>query len=146
MKRMRPLVVALAAATLAACAQSPQAAGPTPSPAPAPSPAATPAPAPAPQPTSAVGVYDFSLSAEGQEVQGTVTITQDGDRYGGTIETSATPTIPISSVAVEGQVVTVSASSPDGEAVLTFRMNGLDFTGSWAYGGMSGPLQGRKRG
>ena len=74
-----------------------------------------------------------------------VTVTMANGRAGGTIATSATPEIPIRSVTVEGQKVTVSAESPDGDAVLEFNMSGQDFTGTWWFGGQTGSLTGRKR-
>ena len=63
----------------------------------------------------------------------------------GTIATSATPEVPISNAIVEGQKVTVTAASPDGDIVLEFNMSGQDFSGTWWYGGESGSLTGRKR-
>ena len=152
MLRMRHLVAPLLAALVAACAQSPQAAPaptPTPSPsagAPTPAPAPTPTPAPTPAPTSAAGLYDFTTVVQGDQVTGTITIVADGDRYSGTIATSATPEIPICSVTMEGQVITVTATSPDGEVVMQLTMQGQEFTGTWSYAGQSGTMTGRKRG
>ncbi len=139
----RSLALPVVAVLLAACASSPQAA---PRATPAPSPQATaPAPAPAPAPVSAAGVYDFSTNVQGMTVTGVVTVTMTDGRAGGTIATSATPEVPIKSVTVEGQKVTVVADSPDGAVSLEFNMNGQDFTGTWWYGGESGSLTGRKR-
>ena len=152
MLRMRHLAAPLLAALVAACAQSPQAAPaptPTPSPsagAPTPAPTPTPTPAPTPTPTSAAGLYDFTTVVQGDQVTGTITIVADGDRYSGTIATSATPEIPISSVTMEGQVITVTATSPDGEVVMQLTMQGQEFTGTWSYAGQSGTMTGRKRG
>ena len=153
--RLRTLVAPLAAVALAACAQSPQAApspsptpapstaGPTPAPAPAPTPTPTPAPAPAP---SAAGAYDFSTTVQGQQVTGTITIVDEGGRLGGTIVTSATPELAIKAVMVNGNVITVTGDTPDGEVAMEMTMNGADFTGTWSYGGQSGSMSGRKRG
>jgi len=141
---MRLRFAPLAAALLAACAQSPQAApGPAPSPAPA---VSAPAPTPAPAPASAAGLYDFTTVVQGDQVTGTITIVAEGDRYSGTIATSATPEIPISSVTMEGQVINVTATSPDGEVVMQLTMQGQEFTGTWSYAGQSGTMTGRKRG
>lgn len=139
-----PLVGSVAALLLAACASSPQAA---PASTPAPQPAAAAAPA-APAPTaaaSAAGVYDFTTNVQGMAVTGVVTVTMANGRAGGTIATSATPEIPIRSVTVEGQKVTVGADSPDGEVTLEFTMAGQEFTGTWWYAGQSGSMTGRKR-
>ena len=148
----RSLALPVVAVLLAACASSPQAASPSPAPAPAPStqaaPAPTPAPAPAPTPAtpaSAAGIYDFSTTVQGTTVTGVVTVTMSDGRAGGTVATSATPEVPIKAVTVEGQKVTITADSPDGEVVLEFNMSGQDFSGTWWYGGQSGALTGRKR-
>jgi hypothetical protein len=141
----RSLVRPAVALLLAACASSPQAAPPTPAPAPSPAAAPAPAPAPAPAAASAAGIYDFTTSVQGTAVSGVVTVTMANGRAGGTIATSATPEIPIKAVTVEGPKVTVTADSPDGEAVLEFTMNGQDFSGTWWFGGQSGSLTGRKR-
>lgn len=134
---------------LAACASSPQAApaGPMASPQPA---AAATAPPPAPTsmpatPASAVGVYDFTTNVQGMAVTGVVTITSQGGAVGGTIATSATPDVPIKTVAVDGQKITVAADSPDGEVTIEMTMDGQEFTGQWWYAGQSGSLRGRKR-
>jgi hypothetical protein len=153
MLRMRHLAAPLLAALVAACAQSPQAA-PAPAPTPSPSagapttpaPAPAPAPTPAPAPASAAGLYDFTTVVQGDQVTGTITIVAEGDRYSGTIATSATPEIPISSVTMEGQVINVTATSPDGEVVMQLTMQGQEFTGTWSYAGQSGTMTGRKRG
>lgn len=141
----RSLVRPLVALLLAACASSPQAAPASPATAAAASAAATPAPAPTPAAASAAGIYDFTTTVQGATVSGVVTVTMANGRAGGTIATSATPEIPIRSVTVEGQKVTVSAESPDGDAVLEFNMSGQDFTGTWWFGGQTGSLTGRKR-
>ena len=142
--RMRTLSALVATLALAACAQSPQA-SPTTQPAPAatPSPRTTPPPTPA---ATAAGVYDFSTVVQGQEVTGTVTITGSPGSYGGSIVTTATPEIPIKSVTMEGQSITVTADTPDGEVVFQMAMEGMDFSGSWSYAGMAGTMRGRKRG
>ena len=146
----RSLLAPSLAILLAACASSPQAAPPaataTPQPAVAAAPPASPAPAPTPpSAASAAGVYDFRTSVQGMEVTGVVTVTMTNGTAGGTISTSATPDVPIRSVTVDGQTVTVSADSPDGDVTLAFVMSGQDFTGTWWYGGQSGSLSGRKR-
>ena len=144
--RMRTLSALVATLALAACAQSPQA-SPTsqPTPAATPTPRTTPPPAPTPAATAA-GIYDFSTNVQGQEVTGTVTITGSPGSYGGSIVTTATPEIPIKSVTMEGQAITVTADTPDGEVVFQMTMEGMDFSGSWSYAGQSGTMRGRKRG
>ena len=144
----RPLALAALAVLLAACASSPQAAPSSPAPSPQAAPAPTPTPAPTPPTpaaTSAAGIYDFTTTVQGMAVTGVVTVTMRDGRPGGTIATSATPEIPIRSATAEGQKVTVTGDSPDGDVVLEFNMNGQDFNGTWWYGGQSGSLTGRRR-
>jgi hypothetical protein len=92
-----------------------------------------------------VGRYEFSTSVQGQAVTGGVEIAGTAGAYTGQITTSITPPLPISSVAVAGQVITVTGDTPDG--VLTFTMNfsdGTNFTGGWTLSGDSGQLTGRR--
>lgn len=147
MTRALPLLALLLATT--ACARSAQQAVPTAVPAAvAPAAAATAAPS-APAPAAAlnpVGTYEFSTSAQGTDVSGTIVISSVEGRYAGSVVTSATPEAPIKSVSVAGQVITVVIPTPDGsEGVLEMRMDGVAFTGSWSYGGMNGTLSGRRR-
>ena len=142
-----PRSVALLALLLLAtgCASSAQQSPSTPAPAaPAPQPAAQQAARPAA--LDPVGVYDFSTSAQGTDVSGTVTITGANGRYGGTVATTATPEMPIKSVSVAGQTITVVIGAPDGDGVLEMKMDGAALTGTWSFGGMNGTLTGRKRG
>ena len=99
----------------------------------------------APAAPDPVGVYDFSTSVEGTVVTGTITITEGTNGYGGSIATDATETIPVRSVTVEGNRMTVLADSPDGPVSFVINLKGNDFTGTWSYAGMSGTHTGKRR-
>lgn len=138
------LLLALAATT--ACARSAQQA-PAPQ---SPSVRVTTPAAPAAAQTTAaavnpVGVYDFSTSAEGMEVTGTITIVAREGGYGGSVTTSATSGSTISSVTVRDSTVTVVTAGAEGEATLQFTVSGQSISGGWAMNGMQGTLNGRKR-
>lgn len=140
----RLLLLAALVATTSACARSAQQT-PTTTTAPAPAAAAQPA-APAPSSAmSAAGVYDFTTVLDGQEINGTATVTGTSGRYGGVVVTPTHPDLPISSVTVQGQTITLVGTTPDGDVVITMQMNGMDFTGNWTLGNEGAPLRGKKR-
>lgn len=138
---MKAFATALLLLSAAACTTAP-ATGP----APAPMPAAAAAPAPAA--SSAVnpaGRYEFTTSLQGQMLTGTMEITGTPGAYAGRITTSATPPIPITTVTVEGQNMTVAGDTPNG--TLTIRMTmgeGGAFTGNWTLAGDGATLTGKR--
>ena len=99
----------------------------------------------APAALDPVGMYDFTTTVEGTVVAGTITITQGTSGYGGSIATDVTEPIPVRSVAVEGQKLTVLADSPDGPVTFVMTLNGDEFAGTWSYAGMSGAHTGKRR-
>ena len=99
----------------------------------------------APAALDPVGIYDFTTTVDGSVVSGTVTITQGTSGYGGSIATDATETIPVRSVTVDGQKLTVLADSPDGPVTFIINVDGDDFAGTWSYAGMSGSHTGKRR-
>ena len=124
----------------AACTATPAA-----EPAPAPRPMAAPAPPPAPAAVNPVGKYEFATSLQGQPLTGTVEITGTPGAYAGRITSSATEPIPITSVTVEGQSMTVTGETPNG--TLTIKMNfteGGAFAGGWTLGSDGATLTGRR--
>lgn len=128
---MRSWLLAAAAATLAACASS-----------------STPAPADAPPAAviaEPVGIYDFTTTADGTAVTGTVTITKAESGYTGSITTNVTDPIAITMVSVEATRINVTALTPDGPLSFIMDMAGNDFTGTWALGEMTGTHTGRRR-
>lgn len=110
--------------------------------------AGTPPPPPAPPLPPAVnpiGTFDFTTSVEGNLVNGTITIVRTDTGFGGTVTTSVTDPIPVRSVVVDGQKLTVNADTPDGALVFTMDFTGDQFTGSWGVGTMSGAHSGKRR-
>lgn len=98
-----------------------------------------------PPPVNPEGYYEFATDIEGQLVTGSIEIRQgQGGGYTGVLSTTATEPVPVSSVAVNGQQLTVTSSTPDGPATLVLTFTGDTFTGSWTYAGMSGTMAGKR--
>jgi len=105
---------------------------------------APPAP-PQPPPFDAAGYFEFVTDVDGQAVSGSIELRHaDGGGFTGVLSTSATEPVPVRSVTVEGQRVTVVSDTPDGPATLILAFEGDAFTGSWSYAGMSGVLSGKR--
>jgi len=98
-----------------------------------------------PRPVDPVGTFDFTTSMDGTAIEGTITIQRAQNGYTGSLTTNVTEPIPVSSVVVEGQKVTVVANAPDGPVTMVFTFTGNDFTGNWTYANMSGTASGRRR-
>lgn len=129
MKRVRSLTVALVVAlAVAACAAGTQQA----------------AVAPAFDP---VGVYDFSTQAEGETINGTITIRRGDDGgLSAIISTPVTGSLAVQSVTLEGRRMDM-LSNIEGDALI-MRLDFVEdrITGGWELGsGMSGVLTGRRR-
>ena len=107
--------------------------------------ASNPAPA-GPAPLNPVGYFEFATDVEGEAVTGSFDIRQaEGGGYTGTMTASAAPEpIPIRSVTVEGQTMTVVADTPDGPVTAALTFTGDTFTGPWTYAGMSGTMAGKR--
>jgi hypothetical protein len=99
----------------------------------------------APPQVDPVGAFDFSTTVEGSMVNGTVTVARTDTGFGGTVTTTMTEPIPVRSVVVEGQKMTVTADTPDGPVVFLMEFKGDDFTGTWTLGTMSGSHSGKRR-
>lgn len=100
---------------------------------------------PGPPPFNPVGTFEFETELNGSPLTGTVEVTGQEDAYGGTLRTSATPDLPIAGVAVEGNLMVVTADTPNGVVTLRMSFTGNDFIGRWELAGDSGPLAGRRR-
>lgn len=100
---------------------------------------------PEPQETGPVGIYDFSAELEGTPFTGRITITGKPGEYGGMVTTNISDPAAISSVMVNGPVITVVAKTPAGNATFQLNMSGNTFTGTWAQGEQAGTLTGSKQ-
>jgi hypothetical protein len=99
----------------------------------------------APAPVDPVGQFDFSTTLEGSLVNGTVTVTRTDTGFGGSVTTTMTEPIPVRTVAVDGQKMTVTADTPDGPVIMLLEFKGDEFTGNWTLGTMSGTHTGKRR-
>jgi hypothetical protein len=122
---MRLTLALIAAATTAACASG----GPE-------------VPAPLRNPT---GMYDFTTELEGQTITGTVEITGTEGAYTGWVSTDVTEPIPVTSVTVVENEMTVLAQAPDAPVTMVFTFTGNDFVADWEYAGQVGVARGSKR-
>jgi hypothetical protein len=100
---------------------------------------------PEPKEFTPVGIYDFSAELDGTPFTGRITITGKPGEYGGMVTTNISDPAAISSVLVNGPVITVVATTPAGNATFQLNMSGNAFTGSWAQGSEAGTLTGSKQ-
>jgi hypothetical protein len=97
-----------------------------------------------PAPLNPVGTFEFLTTVGGNPVSGGMDVTGQPGAYAGTIRTSVTTDIPITSVAVTGQQMVVTGDTPDGPVTITVTFTGDTFTGRWALNGDGGDLSGRR--
>jgi hypothetical protein len=100
---------------------------------------------PEPKESTPVGIYDFSAELEGTPFTGRITITGKPGDYGGMVTTNISEPAAITSVMVNGPVITVVATTPAGNATFQLNMSGNTFTGTWAQGEQAGTLTGSKQ-
>ena len=114
----------LATAALAACATAPA----------------------GPPPFDPVGSYTYAADVDGQNFPGTLTIEQGEDGYTGSVMSDMFPPLPILSVVVEDQTITIEVTGPEG--LLTIVGTALENTieGTWAMGEGSGAFTATKTG
>lgn len=122
------LVLAILAAGVPACAGKP-----------------APAPAPVPAAVDPVGTFDFTTTIEGAIANGTLTVVKTDTGFGGSVTTTMTDPIPVRTVVVDGQKMTVTADTPNGPVTMILEFNGDEFTGSWSLGDMGGTHSGKRR-
>ena len=91
-----------------------------------------------------MGTFEFQTAVDGNPVSGGMDVTGQPGAYGGTVRTSVTPDIPITSVVVTGQQMVVTANTPDGPVVINITFTGDTFTGRWELNGDGGALTGRR--
>jgi hypothetical protein len=155
---MKPVPAALVMVLLAsACSSLPEPEGPTAQP-----PVVTITPPPATPPRAAttatstpagafepVGTYTFTVDANGTTRAGTIAITKDvTGKLGGAVS-SDMGSLPMSSVAVEGRKMTLTATIPDASVtivfMLNFEANNDKYTGTWEVQGMTGAISGERK-
>lgn len=94
---------------------------------------------------SPAGIYDFTTDVQGQTISGTVEITGTEGNYAGWVRTTITEPIPIRSVTVTQDTMTVVAQAPDAPVTMIFTFQGNDFVADWEYAGQAGVARGSKR-
>lgn len=97
-----------------------------------------------PPPFDPVGSYQYSAGVEGMTMSGTMTIEGAEGAYSGSLRSEMFPAVPINSVVVVGQAVTIEASGPQGPLTLEFVVTDDALMGTWAMGGMTGSFTGTK--
>lgn len=91
-----------------------------------------------------VGTHSFSTTVQGAAVDGQLRITGSRGDWSGVIQTEATGELPLSSVAVDGPELRVTAETPDGPVRLRLMFSGDTFTGDWTLGADGGAIRGRR--
>ena len=96
-----------------------------------------------PPPFDPVGTYSYSAGMDGMTMSGTMAIEGTEGAYSGSLQ-SEMGAVPITSVVVMGQAVTIEGSGPQGPLTLEFVVTDGAFMGTWAMGGMGGSFTGSK--
>lgn len=98
---------------------------------------------PAPPPFDPVGTYDFTVIAEGMELNGVMIISGSAaDGYTGSVDTDMGGA-GLTNIVVEGQTVTFSIPEADADVQIVF--DGESFTGGMAGSMGGGDFFGTKR-
>lgn len=93
-----------------------------------------------------VGSYTFTTTVQGMAVDGQLRITGSTGAWGGSLYSTATGELPLSSVEVDGRQLRLTAETPDGTVYIRMNFQGDTFTGDWSLGAEGGSLQGRRVG
>ena len=135
----RTLIALISTAALAACTSGggvvPVAAAPAP---------VVQAPPPPPAPVNPVGQFEFVTELNGNPMKGVIDIHGSVGAYTGKIATDVTPELPVTSVSVTGQVMKLTADTPNGAVTMSFTFVGPAFTGSWELAGTGGAVTGKR--
>ena len=91
-----------------------------------------------------VGSYTLTTNIQGTPVNGQMRIRGEPGSYTGAVYTDFTGELTISSITVQGDVVFLTANTPDGPADIRITFDGDTFTGSWTLGAEGGSIQGRR--
>ena len=120
----RLLTGLFAAAALAACATAPA----------------------GPPPFDPVGTYNYAADVDGQNFPGTMSIEMGEGGYTGSVMSDAFPPLPIQSVEVDGQTVTILVSGPEGPLTIVGTVIENVIEGTWEMGEGSGSFTATKSG
>jgi hypothetical protein len=95
-----------------------------------------------------VGVYDFSTQADGQTVNGTLTIRRGEEgRLNAVISTPVTGDVPIENVTLEGRTMELRANVEGTGLIMMVDFVENRLTGGWQLSsGASGVMTGQRRG
>jgi hypothetical protein len=93
-----------------------------------------------------VGTYTVYLTAQGNAMTTTTRIDKKADgTYTGSVNGDGIPPLPVTSVTVTGNKVTLSITAPDGsEAIIEMWVKGDDITGRWSMANDGSNLTGKK--
>jgi hypothetical protein len=93
-----------------------------------------------------VGSFGFSAQMGDHNGTGTIDIAKKEGQLGGTVtlDGAEPPTVPIKSVTVDGQVLTVVVETPGGDAEFKLTFAGDDFSGMLTMGPNQAPITGKR--
>ena len=97
-----------------------------------------------PPPFDPVGSYAYSAEVNGQAVPGTLTIEEGEDGYTGGIFSDAFPPIPINSVEIQDQTMTIAAMGPNGPLLIKCTITDAGLQGTWTMAEQSGTFAATK--
>ena len=94
-----------------------------------------------------IGNYEFETMVDGQTIAGSMTIEGSEGAWAGIIVAEGQGEMLISSVELDGKLMTIYAEVPEvGELIIEVEFDGDEFIGSWSLGFDGGDLVGRKLG
>ena len=99
-----------------------------------------------PPPFDPAGSYQYTADVDGQAVPGSMTIEEAEDGFTGLIHSDMFPPIPINSVTVVDQTVTIEASGPNGPLLIEFLVADGVLDGTWAMGEQGGTFSATRSG
>ena len=101
--------------------------------------------APEPERLDPTGTYTFNTYVQDTPVNGRMRIAGEAGEYSGAIYTDFTGELPITSLDVDGRLLRITASTPDGPVDIQLTLeDDATYTGTWSLGAMTGTIQGRR--
>lgn len=98
---------------------------------------------PGPSPDSLAGTYEFTVTSNTRTIPGVLTIEKGEDGYTGSLRSEG-ELVPILSVAVADQKVTIRANSPAGPLVIEASVTETGLEGTWRIGEGAGSFRATK--